>query len=106
MLLAINEQKICCLLLLFLQSSRLVLAAEPAPVMLDDYYFETTYKGRTAYYYPPRCCDIPSRLLDEQHKLICYPSGGFAGGDGKCPQFIFTESNSKKIIISKPRHEP
>lgn len=48
---------------------------------------KTEYNNKVAYYIPPRCCDIPSELYDENGKLICYPSGGFAGGDGKCPTF-------------------
>lgn len=99
---AIKRRQIVLYIALLMQSSNLTLAAENAPIQVDDYYFETTYKGRPAYYFPPKCCDIPSQLLDEHHKLICYPSGGFAGGDGKCPQFLFNESKSKKIIIPKP----
>lgn len=45
------------------------------------------YQGKTVYYIPPKCCDIPSELYDENGKLICYPDGGFVGGDGKCPGF-------------------
>ncbi len=48
---------------------------------------KTEYNNKAAYYIPPRCCDIPSELYDENGKLICYPDGGFAGGDGKCPTF-------------------
>jgi hypothetical protein len=47
----------------------------------------TTYSGRTVYFVPPRCCDIPSELYEESGALICYPNGGFAGGDGRCPSF-------------------
>ena len=35
----------------------------------------------------PRCCDIPSEVYDEKGALLCYASGGFAGGDGRCPGF-------------------
>jgi len=41
-------------------------------------------------------------LLDELHKLICYTSVGFAGDDSNCPQFLFDESKSKKIMIPMP----
>jgi len=47
------------------------------------------YEGRTVYYVSPACCDIPSELYDENGSLLCYPDGGFAGGDGKCPSFTF-----------------
>ena len=47
----------------------------------------TTYQDKTAYYVTPACCDIPSELYDEQGALLCFPDGGFAGGDGKCPGF-------------------
>lgn len=48
---------------------------------------KTEYNNEVAYYIPPRCCDIPSELYDANGKLICYPNGGFVGGDGKCPTF-------------------
>ena len=47
----------------------------------------TSYLGKPAYYVPPVCCDIPSELYGEDGTLLCYPSGGFAGGDGRCPTF-------------------
>jgi hypothetical protein len=46
-----------------------------------------SYSGRAVYYISPRCCDIPSELYEESGQLICYPDGGFAGGDGRCPSF-------------------
>jgi hypothetical protein len=45
------------------------------------------YQGRGVYYVPPICCDIPSELYDEQGRQLCLPSGGFAGGDGRCRDF-------------------
>ena len=48
---------------------------------------KTEYNSKVAYYISARCCDIPSELYDENGTLICYPSGGFAGGEGKCPTF-------------------
>ena len=48
----------------------------------------TTHEGKTAFYITAACCDIPSELYDEEGKLICYPSGGFADGDGRCKSFI------------------
>jgi len=47
----------------------------------------TRYLGKPAYYVPPVCCDIPSELYADDGALLCYPSGGFAGGDGRCPTF-------------------
>ncbi len=52
----------------------------------------TTHEGRTVYYVFPTCCDIPSELYDEEGRLMCRPSGGFAGGDGKCLSFTFANA--------------
>src|SRR4051794_10340261 len=46
------------------------------------------YDGRTVYYFPPRCCDIPSELYDAAGNLLCRPDGGFVDGDGRCPDFL------------------
>src|SRR6476646_8465699 len=47
------------------------------------------YKGATVYFYPSRCCDIPSKVFDASGAVICYPDGDFSGrGDGKCPDFM------------------
>lgn len=43
------------------------------------------YQGRTAYLLTATCCDIPAELHEESGQLICFPYGGFAGGDGRCP---------------------
>lgn len=48
----------------------------------------TTHRGQPVYYVPRTCCDTPSELYDEKGELLCFPSGGFAGGDGRCPDFI------------------
>ncbi len=53
---------------------------------------KTTYDGKTAYYITASCCDKPSELYDEEGKLICFPSGGIAGGDGRCKSFILGAS--------------
>ena len=50
------------------------------------------YAGKPAYYVSPACCDIPSELYDEGGSLLCYPDGGFAGGDGRCPSFSFVDN--------------
>jgi hypothetical protein len=49
--------------------------------------FRAAYQGKIVYYVSPACCDIPSELYDENGALICYPDGGFAGGDGRCSTF-------------------
>ncbi len=65
--------------------------------------FSYTYKGKTVYYIPPRCCDIPSTLLDENCQPLCFPSGGFTGaGDGKCLDF-FTSRSAEKLIWQDSR---
>lgn len=65
--------------------------------------FSYLYKGKTVYYIPPRCCDIPSTLLDEHCQAICFPSGGFtSAGDGKCPDF-FTARSAEKLIWQDSR---
>jgi hypothetical protein len=47
------------------------------------------YKGQIVYYRPPRCCDIPGILYDENGNVICSPDGGLTGrGDGKCLDFF------------------
>lgn len=65
--------------------------------------FSYVYKGKTVYYIPARCCDIPSTLLDENGKTLCFPSGGFtSAGDGKCPDF-FTSRSDEKLIWQDSR---
>jgi len=48
----------------------------------------TKHGGKTVYFVSAACCDIPSELYDEKGTLLCYPTGGFAGGDGGCPAFV------------------
>ena len=56
------------------------------------------YKGKTVYYLPPRCCDIPSILYDEKGDEICAPDGGLTGrGDGKCSDFAQQRRNCSVI---------
>lgn len=54
----------------------------------------TTYGGKTVYYVTPACCDIPSELYDDHGALLCFPNGGFAGGDGRCPAFVLSDATS------------
>lgn len=57
-----------------------------------------SYKNRVVYYLPPRCCDVPSTLYDEEGKIICHPDGGFTGkGDGKCSDYSNQKSNCTVI---------
>jgi hypothetical protein len=58
-----------------------------APASSPRAILQAVYQGRTVYYVTPTCCDIPSELYDEGGKLLCFPDGGFAGGDGRCPAF-------------------
>jgi hypothetical protein len=67
--------------------------------------WQYTYKGKTVYYVPSICCDIPSRLIDGDCKLICNPDGGFTGsGDGKCSDFLTVRSNEKLIWADKRKN--
>jgi hypothetical protein len=59
---------------------------------------QSKFAGKTVYYVPPVCCDIPSDLYDEAGTLVCHPGGGFAGsGDGKCPLFSASEAMSSTL---------
>ena len=65
--------------------------------------WQYTYNRQTVYYIPPKCCDIPSVLLNENCNTICSPDGGITGGgDGKCPDFFKTRTN-EKLIWADPR---
>ncbi|WP_254448411.1 DUF6970 domain-containing protein [Spirosoma rhododendri] len=60
--------------------------------------YQYRYQGRTVYFIPQRCCDIPSQLLDENCNQICSPDGGFTGaGDGRCSDFFKTRTDEKLI---------
>ena len=59
---------------------------------------KAVYEGKTVYYISAACCDIPSQLFDDDGKLICYPSGGIAGGgDGKCKQFVIDKPTMSTV---------
>lgn len=67
--------------------------------------YQYRYEGRTVYFIPQHCCDIPSMLLDEQCNTICLPDGGFAGsGDGKCSDF-FEKRTDEKLIWADTRQK-
>lgn len=84
--------------------SDLIKDIEAAPVTNPSgSVWQYTYKGKTVYYIPSICCDIPSRLIDTDCKLICSPDGGFTGaGDGKCADF-FSDRTDEKLIWQDPR---
>lgn len=56
------------------------------------------YGGRTVYYLPPACCDLPSVLFDAEGAILCGPDGGFTGrGDGRCPDFFDRRSGGQQV---------
>lgn len=60
--------------------------------------YRYTYQGKTVYFVPQHCCDIPSVLYDEQCNMLCAPDGGISGGgDGKCTDFFKTRTNEALI---------
>ena len=57
-----------------------------------------TYRGKTVYFVPARCCDVPSTLYDDTGKRLCEPDGGFIGhGDGRCTDF--SEQRSDEALV-------
>lgn len=57
-----------------------------------------TFNGDTVYYIPAYCCDQYSELYDKSCNLICHPDGGITGGgDGQCPTFWSTATDSVEI---------
>ena len=72
-------------------------AANPPRAIL-----RTSYQGRTAYFVTSTCCDIPSELYEESGQLICFPSGGFAGGDGRCPGFALPPNSATVWRDARP----
>ena len=57
----------------------------------------TLYQDRQVFHISPACCDIPSELSSAQGALLCFPTGGFAGGDGRCPGFTLDESRATLV---------
>lgn len=56
------------------------------------------FDGKTVYYVPPICCDIPSQLFSDEGKLMCYPDGGFTGrGDERCPTFHMLKTEEQRV---------
>ncbi|WP_345267881.1 DUF6970 domain-containing protein [Nibrella viscosa] len=67
--------------------------------------FRYEYKGQTVYYIPPRCCDVPSTLLDAQCNYLCAPDGGIDGkGDGKCSDFFNARSGETLVWADSRRN--
>ena len=63
------------------------------------------FNSETVYYIPPKCCDIPSVLLNEKGEVLCSPDGGLTGsGDGRCPDF-FQKRNNGKLVWSAERED-
>lgn len=53
-----------------------------------------SYQNRIVYFITSHCCDIPSRLFDENGILICQPDGGITGkGDMNCLDFFQSATN-------------
>jgi hypothetical protein len=67
---------------------------------------KTTFEGKTVYYVPAVCCDIPSELYAENGDFLCYPSGGFTGaGDDKCPKFKSEYLDNKTSIVWRDKRK-
>jgi hypothetical protein len=61
------------------------------------------YLGQTVFYIPPQCCDVTSKLLDQNCNELCSPDGGLTGrGDGKCPEF-FDKRTDEKLVWKDDR---
>ncbi len=64
------------------------------------------YNGQIVYYMPEQCCDLGSKLYNEQGIIICSPDGGYAGsGDGKCIDFFAKRKNEKLIWQDYRKHD-
>lgn len=60
--------------------------------------YSYTYQNQTVYFFPQRCCDIPSELYDENCTLLCLPDGGITGrGDGRCTDFFDLRKDEKLV---------
>jgi hypothetical protein len=55
------------------------------------------------YYSPPKCCDIPSILIDTNCNFLCSPGGDITGGgDGLCTDFLSTRTD-EILVWEDPR---
>jgi hypothetical protein len=60
--------------------------------------YQYEYNGKTVYFVPQICCDVPSILYDVNGNVLCHPDGGITGGgDGLCTDFMNTRNNEKII---------
>lgn len=67
----------------------------------------TTPEGRPAYLVYGPCCDHWNRLYDAEARLICAPSGGFAGeGDGKCPAWVHEPQRWRQLRMPGAASSP
>ena len=65
------------------------------------------YKGRTVFFVPQRCCDIPSTLYDADGNIMGHPDGGITGqGDGRVPDFFEERSNEKVVWEDDRDYDP
>ncbi len=81
-------------------------AMKASPVQQERLQVEQwLYKGKKVYLIPnidetDVMDGFTSHLYTEKGKLICAPTGGFAGtGDGKCGDFLKVARNKKTIWV-------
>jgi hypothetical protein len=61
------------------------------------------YNGKIVYYIPPRCCDIPGAIIDENCNAVCYDGGLIPSDD--CEDF-FENRTDEKLIWKDNRTYP
>ncbi|NDK54875.1 hypothetical protein GWO68_02995 [Pontibacter sp. BT213] len=75
-----------------------------APANPPAKIYSYTYNGQQVYYLTSRCCDIPSKLFDNDGNQLCEPDGGITGrGDGRCADFF--EKRTNETIIWEDKRE-
>ena len=63
------------------------------------------YRGQVVYYQTAACCDIFSRLYNEEGELIAHPDGGITGrGDGRLPDFF--QEREGEFVVWMDAREP
>jgi hypothetical protein len=81
-------------------------ATAAAPTNPPTRIVRYAYRGKTVYFVPARCCDVPSALYDDAGKRLCEPDGGFVGqGDGRCADFK-EQRRDEAVIWSDTRTSP
>jgi hypothetical protein len=63
--------------------------------------WQYSYRGQTVYFLEPPCCDAFTQVYALSCQYICAPSGGLAGGDRKCPDFL-SEARDGTIVWRAP----